>query len=326
VGKTILVTGAAGFIGSHVAETLAKRGDRVVGLDNFDAYYEPSLKRRNVDEVKSALPRSASFDLVEGDIRDGVLVGQLFEREPFDTVVHLAALAGVRASIGHATKYLDVNLNGTVALLDACVARDTAAAGRAPQFVFASTSSVYGNTDKLPFVEDDSCDRPLAPYPASKRSAELLGFSYHNLHGVGFTGLRFFTVYGPRNRPDMMASMLLESVVHGREVTLYEGGQLKRDWTFVEDIVQGIVAAVDRPLGYELVNLGRGEPIWVSEFVQVVQELTGRKAVLQDGAMPAADVKQTFASIEKARRLLGYAPKTSVREGVARLWDWYRRA
>jgi UDP-glucuronate 4-epimerase len=232
--------------------------------------------------------------------------------------VHLAALAGVRASIGQAMRYFDVNVSGTIALLDACVERSV------PQFVLASTSSVYGNSDRLPFVEDDRCDRPLAPYPASKRSAELLGYCYHNLQQLSFTGLRFFTVYGPRNRPDMMAHMLLDNVVHGREVTLYEGGQMKRDWTFVEDIVQGIVAAVDRPLGYELINLGRGEPIWLSEFVQVVQELTGKNAVLHAAAMPAADMKQTFASIDKARGLLGYAPKTSVREGVARLWAWYR--
>lgn len=315
--KTILVTGAAGFIGSHTAEAFARRGDRVVGLDNFDDYYDPALKRRNVTEVKRALPSDAALEIVEGDVRDRSLVAQLFARHTFDAVVHLAALAGVRASIGHATRYFDVNVSGTICLLDACVDL------RVPQFVFASTSSVYGKSDRLPFVEDDRCDRPLAPYPASKRSAELLGFSYHNLAGLSFTGLRFFTVYGPRNRPDMMAHMLLDNVVHGRQVTLFERGQMKRDWTFVEDIVQGILAAVDRPLGYELINLGRGEPIWLTEFVQVVQELTGKKAVLQNAAMPAADMKQTFASIEKAQRLLGYAPTTSVREGVARLWKWY---
>jgi UDP-glucuronate 4-epimerase len=318
VHKTILVTGAAGFIGSHTVEALARRGDRVVGLDSFDDYYDQTLKRRNVAEVKSALPTDAALEIVEGDVRDRALVAQLFARHSIDAVVHLAALAGVRASIGQATRYFDVNVSGTISLLDACAERGV------PQFVFASTSSVYGNSERLPFVEDDRCDRPLAPYPASKRSAELLGYSYWNLQRLSFTGLRFFTVYGPRNRPDMMAHMLLDNVVHGREVTLYEGGQMKRDWTFVEDIVQGIVAAVDRPLGYELINLGRGEPIWLSEFVQVVQELTGKNAVLQAAAMPAADMKQTFASIEKARELLGYAPKTSVREGVARLWGWYR--
>ena len=316
--KTILVTGAAGFIGSHTVETLARRGDRVVGLDNFDDYYDPALKRRNVAEVRAALPKGAPLEIVEGDVRDRQLVAQLYARHTFDAVVHLAALAGVRASIGQATRYFAVNVDGTICLLDACVDH------RVPQFVFASTSSVYGNSDRLPFVEDDPCASPLAPYPASKRSAELLGYSYHHLSGLDFTALRFFTVYGPRNRPDMMAHMLLDNVVHGRQVTLYEGGRMKRDWTYVEDIVQGIVAAVDRPLGYELINLGRGEPIWLSEFVEVVQELTGKKAVLQNAPMPAADMKETSASIEKARRLLGYAPRTSVRDGVGRVWEWYR--
>jgi UDP-glucuronate 4-epimerase len=317
VSKTILVTGAAGFIGSHTVEALARRGDHVVGLDNFDDYYDPALKRRNIAEVRSALPPTATLDVIEGDVRDRELVAKLFSRHAFDAVVHLAALAGVRASIGQATRYFDVNVSGTISLLDACVEQ------RVPQFVFASTSSVYGNSERLPFVEDDRCDRPLAPYPASKRSVELLGYSYQNLSGINFTGLRFFTVYGPRNRPDMMAHMLLDNVAHGREVTLFEGGQMKRDWTFVQDIVQGIVAAVDRPLGYELINLGRGEPIWLSEFVQVVEKLTGKNAVLKNAAMPAADMKQTFASIEKAQRLLGYAPKTSVAEGVRQLLEWY---
>jgi UDP-glucuronate 4-epimerase len=318
VSKTILVTGAAGFIGSHAAEALARRGDHVIGLDNFDDYYDPALKRRNVAEVKSALTSNAALEIVEGDVRDRALISGLFQRHAFDAVVHLAALAGVRASIGQATRYFSVNLDGTICLLDACAQRSV------PQFVFASTSSVYGDNSRLPFTEDDHCDRPLAPYPASKRSAELLGYTHHNLYGANFTALRFFTVYGPRNRPDMMAHMLLDNVVSGRQVTLYEGGQMKRDWTFVGDIVQGIVAAVDRPLGYELINLGRGEPIWLSEFVQVVQELTGKTALLQDAAMPAADMKQTCASIDKAQRLLGYAPEVSVGDGVARLWDWYR--
>jgi UDP-glucuronate 4-epimerase len=317
--KTVLVTGAAGFIGSHVAQALACRGDRVVGIDNFDDYYDPACKHRNVAEVRAQLGAEASrFELVTGDVRDLELVERLFARERIDAVVHLAALAGVRASIGQAARYFDVNLTGTIRLLDAAVKHGTA------QFVLASTSSVYGDSSRLPFTETEACDRPLAPYPASKRAAELLGYSYHNLHGTSFTALRFFTVYGPRNRPDMMAHMLLDSVVHGQRVPLFEGGELKRDWTYVGDIAQGVVAAIDRPLGYEIVNLGRGEPVWLREFVQIVEELTGKKALVHEASMPAADMKETFASIDKARRLLGYAPQTSVREGVANLWAWYR--
>ncbi|MFI5309532.1 MAG: SDR family NAD(P)-dependent oxidoreductase, partial [Polyangiales bacterium] len=291
MAKTVLVTGAAGFIGSHVVEALCRRGDRVLGLDSFDGYYDPAVKHRNVAEVRAGLPAAAAFELTTGDVRDRDLVRALLGRGGVDAVVHLAALAGVRASIGHAARYFDVNVTGTIHLLDACVEHHV------PQFVFASTSSVYGNTTRLPFVEDDACDRPLAPYPASKRACELLGYSHHNLHGLSFTALRFFTVYGPRNRPDMMAYKLLESVTRGEPVEVYEGGQLKRDWTYVADIAQGVLEAVDRPLGYELINLGRGEPVLLADFVRVVEELGGRRAVTRDARMPAADVRQNFADV-----------------------------
>jgi UDP-glucuronate 4-epimerase len=318
MAKTVLVTGAAGFIGSHVVDALTRRGDRVVGLDNFDGYYDPALKRRNIAEVRGALPSPEAFELVEGDVRDRELVDRLVAQERLDAVVHLAALGGVRASIGQAARYFDVNLGGTIHLLDACVSHQV------PHFVFASTSSVYGNTSRLPFVEDDACDRPLAPYPASKRSCELLGYSHHNLHGLSFTGVRFFTVYGPRNRPDMMAHLLLDSIASGKPVSVYEGGQLKRDWTYVADIVAGVLAAVDKPLGYELINLGRGEPVLLADFVRMLEKLAGKAAITRDAPMPATDVRQTFADISKARRLLGYAPQTSVQEGVARLWAWWQ--
>jgi UDP-glucuronate 4-epimerase len=323
VSKTILVTGVAGFIGSHTAQALCERGDRVVGLDNFDAYYDPTRKRRNVAAITAEASSSGSsgtFTLVEGDLRDRELVDRLFTQQRFDGVVNLAALAGVRASIGHAREYFEVNVGGCIHLLDACVARGV------PHFVQASTSSVYGDSDRVPFTEDQPCDRPLAPYPASKRSAELLGYAHHHLHGLSFTALRFFTVYGPRNRPDMMAYMLLDSVAKGHPVQLFEGGRLKRDWTYVGDIVQGLLAALDRPLGYEVINMGRGEPVLLSDFVSIIEELTGGKALLRDAEMPASDVRQTHASIEKAQRLLGYSPQTSVREGVARLCEWYRRS
>jgi UDP-glucuronate 4-epimerase len=317
VASTILVTGAAGFIGSHVSEALAKRGDRVVGLDSFDAYYDPALKRRNLRELTASLPATGSFELVDGDVRDRELVMQLFARERFSAVVHLAALAGVRASIGQADRYFDVNVRGTIQLLDAAVAHGS------PNFVFASTSSVYGNSSRIPFDEQQPCDRPLAPYPASKRSCELLGFSYHNLHALNFTALRFFTVYGPRNRPDMMAHMLLDSIVYGRSVPLFEG-RMRRDWTYIGDIVQGVVAAVDRPLGYEIINLGRGEPVLLGDFVQLVEELAGRKALVSATPRPAADVEETFGAINKAQHLLGYSPRTSVRVGMALVWQWYQ--
>lgn len=316
--RTFLVTGAAGFIGSHTAETLLSRGDHVVGLDNLNDYYDPARKRENLAEVRTSAPEGARFDFVEGDLRDRALLESLFRTRRFDAVIHLAAMAGVRASVEDPWLYYDVNLTGTLNLLDRAVREGK------PNFVLASTSSAYGATEQVPFVETDPADRPLAPYPASKRAAELLGHSYHHLHGIDFTALRFFTVYGPRGRPDMMAYKVLDSIFLGRDVPLYNGGNMHRDWTFVSDIVSGIVAAADRRLGYEVVNLGRGEPVLLSDFVQWIEELAGARARLVETPMMDADVKYTYADITKARRLLGYDPKVSVRDGVARFWAWYR--
>lgn len=331
MAKTILVTGAAGFIGSHTAAALLARGDTVIGLDNLNDYYDPARKRANVAEVRSLRDRTKAagvFTFVEGDIRDRALVATLFAAHRFETVVHLAAMAGVRASIEDPQLYLDVNLTGTLNLLDAVVGRlgnESAPASQMANVVFASTSSVYGATKHIPFVETDLCDRPLAPYPASKRAAEHLGFTYHHLYRVDFTGLRFFTVYGPRGRPDMMAYKVLDNIFYGREVPLYNNGQMHRDWTYVDDIVGGIVAAADRRLGYELINLGRGAPVLLADFVQMIEKLAGRSAHLVPAPMMDADIAYTYADVSKARRLLGYDPKVSVQEGVTHFWQWYQR-
>jgi UDP-glucuronate 4-epimerase len=319
-GKTILVTGAAGFIGSHASDAFVSRGDHVVGLDNINDYYDPARKRKNVEEVRTACSTPDAFTFVEGDIRDRTLLDELFARHRFDAVVHLAAMAGVRVSVENPWLYYDVNLTGTLNLLDAAVRH-----GR-PNFVLASTSSAYGATEAVPFVETDPADRPLAPYSASKRAAELLGFSYHHLHKIDFTALRFFTVYGPRGRPDMMAYKVLDSIFLGREVPLFNGGNMHRDWTFVSDIVAGIVAAADRRLGYEVINLGRGEPVLLKDFVGWIEALAGAKANLVETPMMDADVKYTYADISKARQLLGYEPRVTVRDGVERFWGWYETA
>jgi UDP-glucuronate 4-epimerase len=328
LAKTILVTGAAGFIGSHVAETLLRRGDAVVGLDNFNDYYDPARKRANVREVTAATSGAGRFTLVEGDIRDRTLVAGLFREHRFDAVVHLAAMAGVRNSINDPFLYYDVNLSGTLALLEAAVGRvgGGQAGNKVGNFVFASTSSAYGATQQIPFVETDPCNRPVAPYAASKRAGELIGYSYHHLYGLNFTALRFFTVYGPRGRPDMMAYKVADNILFSREVPLYNNGQMHRDWTHVDDIAAGVVAAADRPLGYEVVNLGRGEPVLLADFVRLIEECAGRRANLVPGPMPDADVPYTYADVSKARRLLGYEPRVSVREGVRAFWQWYERA
>ena len=312
---TILVTGAAGFIGSHLAERLLRRGDTVIGLDNFNDYYDPARKRANEQRL-CAYP---NFRMVEADVRDRQHMLALLAANDVRAVAHLAAMAGVRNAIEQPDLYVNVNLNGTQNLLDAA-----RAAGGVGNFVLASTSSVYGNTMQVPFVETDPCDRPLQPYAAAKRAAEILGYSYHHLFGQNFTVLRFFTVYGPNGRPDMMAYLLADSIYKGKKIPLYDGGEMYRDWTFVDDTVAGIVAALDRPLGYEIINLGRGEPVLLRNFVRIMEELSGRKANLAPMPRLAADFVRNEADISKARRLLGYNPQVSVAEGVRRFWEWYR--
>jgi UDP-glucuronate 4-epimerase len=316
--KKILLTGAAGFIGSNTATALLERGDVVVGVDNLNDYYDPARKRANLDEVRRQAPESERLLFHEADIRDESKMESLFAEHRFDAVIHLAAMAGVRASIEDPRLYFDVNLGGTLNLLDAAQRHGQ------PPFVFASTSSVYGRTKVIPFIETDRADRPLAPYPASKRAAELLGYSYFHLYGQPFTALRFFTVYGPRGRPDMMAYLVLDNIFHGKKVPLYNNGQMHRDWTYIDDIVAGILAAADRPLGYEIINLGRGEPTLLADFVKLIEELAGKPSHLADKPMPPADMEYTYASIERAEKLLGYAPKTTVQEGVEQFWQWYR--
>lgn len=316
----VLVTGAAGFIGSHTAATLLTRGDEVVGLDNLNDYYAPARKRQNLDVVAEHAKAPGAFEFVKGDLRDRDTIDRLFEQHDFDAVINLAAMAGVRVSVENPWLYLDVNLTGTLNLLEAI--RKCA---RKANFVFASTSSVYGRTETVPFVETDLADRPLAPYPSSKRSAEMLGFTYHHLHGLDFTALRFFTVYGPRGRPDMMAYKVLDSAFGGDEVPYYNAGQMHRDWTFVSDIVAGIVSAADRRLGYEIINLGRGEPVLLADFVEVLEELAGKKAKLNPAPMSDADVAYTYANVDKARRLLDYAPSVRVEDGIRQFFDWYLR-
>jgi UDP-glucuronate 4-epimerase len=320
MSSKVLVTGAAGFIGSHLSQVLLARGDQVVGLDNMNAYYDPIRKQANVVEIRQTVADPSRFTFVEGDFRDRHLLAALFAEHGIEQVAHLGAMAGVRASIEDPYLYYDVNLNGTLALLD--MAREHAV----DNFVLASTSSVYGRTDRVPFTETDASDRPLAPYSASKRAAEMLAFTYHHLHGVNVTPLRFFTVYGPRGRPDMMAYKVLDSIFQGQKIPLFNGGQMYRDWTYVGDIVKGVVAALNRPLGYEIINLGRGEPVLLADFVHIIEELAGQRGHFVDEPMHPADVRYTYADISKAQAILGYKPQVSVREGVTNLWTWYQAA
>ena len=311
---TYLVTGGAGFIGGHVAEALLKRGELAIVLDNFNDYYDPSIKRRTAK-------RLSHYDncvIIEGDIRDAALVDRLFSEHGVTHVAHMAAMAGVRESVNQTRLYLDVNVTGTMNLLEA------AKAARIEQFVLASTSSVYGRTNQLPFVETDSADRPLASYPASKRAAELLAHTYHNLVGMQVTCLRFFNVYGPAGRPDMMPWRLMEATQTGEQIKLFNGGDIQRDWTYIADTVEGVLAALDRPLGYEVINLGCGAPISLIDFVEIIESCAGKHINTVSVPTPPSDPPITYCDNSKARELLGFAPRVSVREGLGRTWEWYR--
>ncbi len=310
---TYLITGGAGFIGSHVAAALLARGGRVVVIDNFNDYYDPALKRQNA-------ARLSNYDnclMVEGDIRDAELIKRLFAEQGITNIAHLAAMAGVRASVKQPGLYLDVNLTGTLNLLEA------AKSAGVDRFVLASTSSVYGKTKTLPFVETDTADRPLAAYPASKRAAEMLAYSYHNLAGMNVTCLRFFNVYGPAGRPDMMPWRLLEAAQTGAQIKLFNSGDIHRDWTYIDDTVAGVLAALDKPLGYEIINLGCGAPISLTDFVELIEAYSGKRINTISVPTPLSDPPITYCDNGKARDLLGFAPSVDIRAGLRQTWEWY---
>ena len=311
---TYLVTGGAGFIGGHVAEALLTRGDRAVIIDNFNDYYDPGIKRRNAERLR----QHDNCVIIEGDIRDQTLVEGLFAAHGITHVAHLAAMAGVRESVQQTRLYMDVNVAGTMNLLEA------SKTAKIQQFVLASTSSVYGKTEILPFVETDSADRPLAAYPASKRAAELLAHTYHNLVDMPVTALRFFNVYGPAGRPDMMPWRLMEATRTGEAIKLFNGGEIHRDWTYIADAVAGVLAALDKPLGYEIINLGRGAPISLKDFVKIIEEYAGKRINTVSVPTPQSDPPITYCDNSKARELLCFAPAVSVREGLRQTWEWYR--
>lgn len=311
----VLVTGAAGFIGSHVAEALLARGDEVVGLDNFNDYYDPSRKRANVEAALSY----QRYRLIEGDVRDEALMDELFAGEGLDKVCHIAAMAGVRASIKHPALYESVNVHGTLTLLEQARRHDVR------PFVFASSSSVYGASNPVPFREDAVVTRPLSPYAATKVAKEVLAYTYHHLYGLHCTGLRFFTAYGPRGRPDMAPYLFTKWIAEGRPVRQFGDGSSRRDYTFIEDIVSGVLGALDADLPYELINLGRGETIRLDDFIHLVEQVVGKEATIVQELTKPGDMPITHADITKAQRLLGYNPSVPVREGMERFWGWYQK-
>ncbi|HEY5649426.1 MAG TPA: GDP-mannose 4,6-dehydratase [Nitrospiria bacterium] len=314
MSQTVLVTGGAGFIGSHVADHLLARGDRVVCLDNFDSFYDPAIKRANISDMLS----HERFSLVEGDIRDEATVASVFEKNAIDSVFHAAARAGVRPSIQKPILYNDVNLNGTVRLLEASVG------AKVRNFVFSSSSSVYGIANRVPFSEDDPADFPISPYAATKRAGEHLCFTYHHLYGVPVTCLRFFTVFGPRQRPEMAIHKFTRLIDQGKPVTLYGDGTSKRDYTYINDAVDGVLRALDSPRPYEILNIGESRTTELTALVGLIEKHLGKRAEIQWMEDQAGDVPITYANIEKAGKILGYAPETSMEEGIKKFVDWHR--
>jgi UDP-glucuronate 4-epimerase len=319
----ILVTGGAGFIGSHLTRRLLARGDRVTVLDDFNDFYDPSRKRANVapflDRPAPSAPSAPSdYRLVEGDIRDAALVDRLFAEGRFDGVVHLAARAGVRPSLKEPILYEDVNCIGTLRLLEA-------ARRHGPKtFIFGSSSSVYGINTKVPFSEDDEVNQPISPYATTKRAGELLCYNYHHLYGFRIACLRFFTVYGPGQRPEMAIHKFTDLLWQGKAVPMFGDGGSLRDYTYVDDIVDGVVASLDLAPGFEILNLGGADTTSLRDLVLwIAQELAVEPRIDYLPAQPG-DVPITYADVSKAARLLGYSPKVPIREGLRRFVNWYR--
>ncbi|MGD0462035.1 MAG: NAD-dependent epimerase/dehydratase family protein [Tepidisphaeraceae bacterium] len=311
----VFVTGAAGFIGSRLSKALLDRGDEVIGFDNLNDYYPLEHKQRHLSDLH---PQSR-FRFIKADLCDAPELRETLSQTKPDAVAHLAAMAAVRYSVQHPLIYGQANVQGTMNLLDA--ARHL---GK-PRCILASTGSTYGKDTPVPFKETAAADRPLAPYPASKRAMELLAHSYQHLWNLPTTILRFFNVYGPHGRPDMMPWMWSRMIRNGEPIALYGGGKLKRDWTYIDDIVAGFIAALDKPLEYEIINLGCSQPVDNLQFVQILEELVGRKANIVDTPTPLSEPLISFADISKARQILGYEPKVNVREGLARFIRWMRQ-
>lgn len=311
----VLVTGAAGFIGSSVSEALLARGDEVVGLDNFDPFYDRSIKEQNIAEL-GASPR---FVFEEGDILDEDLLDRVLARG-VDRVVHLAALAGVRPSIATPRRYARVNVEGTTSILEACRRHGPA------RLVVASSSSVYGARSKVPFSEEDPCDQPVSPYAASKKATELLCATYHHLYGMGTSCLRYFTVYGPRQRPEMAIHKFVRLASEGRPIPVFGEGDSGRDYTFIADIVRGTLAALDRDApDFRVYNLGGSRPVLLRDLVRAIGEALGREVSVEQLPWQEGDVPITCADLRRAEAELGYAPQVPLTEGLARFVEWFQR-
>ena len=327
----VLVTGAAGFIGSHVSAALLDRGDEVVGFDNLNAYYDPTLKQARLERLESR----DGFQLVRGDLADADAVGVAFERSP-DRVVHLAAQAGVRYSLTNPRAYVDSNVTGTLNVLEACRHRGT------DHLVFASSSSVYGANTAMPFSVHHNVDHPVSIYAATKKANELMAHTYSHLFGIPTTGLRFFTVYGPWGRPDMAAFLFTRAIVEGRPIDVFNEGRMRRDFTYIDDIVEGVVRVLDRvpvpdadwtgdapdpassAAPYRLYNIGNNSPVQLMDFIGAIEKALGRTAEVNLMPLQPGDVPATYADVDDLVRDVGFSPATPIDVGIERFVAWYR--
>lgn len=310
----ILVTGGAGFIGSHLCEELLDRENEVLSIDNYDSYYDPSLKEKNMKNCLS----DKNFVLEKVDIRNGEEIARIFRDYEIDKVVHLAARAGVRASVENPQVYERVNVGGTLNLLE------SARKDNIKNFIFGSSSSVYGDIDVIPFRESGP-KNPISPYSASKLCAEKFCKTYSELHDMNVTVLRFFTVYGPRQRPNMAIHKFTRLIEQGKKIPMYGDGSSERDYTYIDDIISGITSAMEKNLGYEEINLGNNKTVQLRELISIIEKNLGKEARINQQPMPDEDMQITHADISKAKKLLGYEPKTSIEEGIKKFVNWYKK-
>lgn len=309
--STILVTGAAGFIGSHTSEALVKNGHRVIGIDNFDPFYSRDLKEKNLSAIRA---HQGDFTFYEGDCADESFIESLFAKEQPETIIHLAAKAGVRPSIEDPAGYIKANVLATQILLN------QATAFGVKRFIMASSSSVYGNASHVPFSETQEVNEPISPYAATKRSCELLAYTHHHLTAMPIACLRFFTVFGPRQRPDLAIQKFIERISHDHPITMFGDGSTSRDYTYIDDIVAGILSAVEQidSYRYRIWNLGGSSPVTLKEMIQVIGEVIGKTPIIEQKPMQQGDVERTYADLTRSEKELGYKPLTTFKEGIRR--------
>jgi len=311
-----LITGGAGFIGSHLIERLLSENHNIICLDNFNDYYDPGIKWKNIEKVS----QSSNFKLIEGDILDDALLENIFQNNHFDGIVHLAARAGVRPSVLQPKLYQKVNIRGTLNLLE------KANQHHISKFIMASSSSVYGNNKKVPFSESDPVDNPISPYAATKKACELIGYTYSTLYNISVSCLRFFTVYGPRQRPDMAIHKFTKLISMDQEIPIYGDGSAKRDFTFITDIINGVISSIERCDGYNIYNLGESRVVPLMELIGLIEKNIGKKAKINWQPPQPGDVAITYADISKAKKDLDYQPQVNIEEGVKAFVKWFKES